>query len=332
MRFVQRLSKETLKMLQRIEKESQKHEVRQRAKCIQLSYQRYAVAELTKIFNVSYITIIRWLNSWEDEGLVGLYDKKGKGRKQIFNSDQKAMIKAWAKATPKQLDKVKDKIEKAWEIKVSKDTIKRVIKTLQMSWHRVRRVVGGKPEAADYERKRQELERLIQQAELGEIDLRYVDESGFCLIPYVPYAWQEKGEKIEIKSQRSKRLNVIGFLNKFNQLESYVWECAITSDVVVACIDKFSESVVIPTVLVLDQASIHTANNLYEKQEEWQQKGLTLFFLPTYSPHLNLIEILWRFIKYQWLQPSDYDDWNTLVNAVENLLKYFGDKYIINFA
>jgi hypothetical protein len=52
------------------------------------------------------------------------------------------------------------------------------------------------------------LEELKKREEKGEREIRYVDESGFCLIPYVPYAWQEVNQKIEIKSQRSKRLNV----------------------------------------------------------------------------------------------------------------------------
>jgi hypothetical protein len=49
---------------------------------------------------------------------------------------------------------------------------------------------------------------LKRQEEKGEIEIRYLDESGFCLIPYIPYAWQETNQKIEIKSQQSKRLNV----------------------------------------------------------------------------------------------------------------------------
>ena len=59
-----------------------------------------------------------------------------------------------------------------------------------------------------YEKKVQELDELKKQESRGEIELRYVDESGFCLIPYIPYAWQEKKQKIEVKSQKSKRLNV----------------------------------------------------------------------------------------------------------------------------
>ena len=61
--------------------------------------------------------------------------------------------------------------------------------------------------------------------------------------------------------------------------------------------------------LVMDNASIHTANKLQNKIEEWESLGLTIFFLPTYSPELNLIEIVWRRIKYKWLQSRDYSDW-----------------------
>ena len=76
----------------------------------------------------------------------------------------------------------------------------------------------------------------------------------------------------------------------------------LNSDVVIVCIDKFSETLEKKTVLVLDNSSIHTNNAFLDKQEEWKEKGLTLFFLPTYSPQLNIIEILWLFIKYQWLE------------------------------
>ena len=41
--------------------------------------------------------------------------------------------------------------------------------------------------------------------------------------------------------------------------------------------------------------------------EKWRTKNdLFLFFLPTYSPKLNLIEILWRKIKYEWLEFKAY--------------------------
>ncbi len=106
---------------------------------------------------------------------------------------------------------------------------------------------------------------------------RYVDESGFCLIPYIPYAWQERKQKIEIPSQQSKRLNVLGFLTRDNQLEVYTFNCSINSDVVIACIDKFCEKITKKTVLVMDNSSIHQNNFLWNKEQEWAEKGLEIF-------------------------------------------------------
>ena len=44
-----------------------------------------------------------------------------------------------------------------------------------------------------------------------------------------------------------------------------------------------------------------------------------------------LIEILWRFIKYEWIEISAYRSWQTLVEYVEKVLKEFGENYVINF-
>jgi transposase len=85
-------------------------------------------------------------------------------------------------------------------------------------------------------------------------------------------------------------------------------------------------------VVVLDRASIHTSQAVDAMRAEWAERQLEIFWLPAYSPQLNLIEILWRFIKYQWLEFSAYKDWNSLVEAVENILKEVGKKYVINFA
>ena len=214
-----------------------------------------------------------------------------------------------------------------------------------MTWRRIKKQVSGEPELWIYKAKVEKLTKLKNRDRAGEIDLRYLDETGFCLEPYVPYAWQEKGEQIMVDSQKSQRLNVLGILNRRQELEVFLFECSINSDVVIACIDRFSNRLEMETVLVIDNASIHTrafrgklppktsltSNTFLEKQAEWKVKGLTIFFLPTYSPELNIIEILWRFIKYQWLEIDAYESWGSLVNAVENILVKFGSEYIIIF-
>ena len=270
---MRRISEESEKIKQRddkikrIESTSRSYQVRQRALCIQLSYKNYTIKELSDLFEVTYSTIQRWLYRWENQSFAGLYDQKGRGRKPTFNFQQESQIKAWVKETPNQIEKVQVKIENTRGIKTSKYTIKRILKRSNMSWHRMRKVVGGEPEKADYERKTAELSEFKKQEKQGIIDLIYVDESGFSLVPVVPYAWQEKGEYIEIKSQKSKRLNVLGFLNKSHDLEPYIFECSINSDVMVACIDDFCKKTTKKTVLVMDNASIHTANKLQNKIE-----------------------------------------------------------------
>ncbi len=144
----------------------------------------------------------------------------------------------------------------------------------------MRRGVGGKPDPIEYEEKKEKLSELKQLEDEGEIDLYYLDESGFCGIPCVPYGWQDIGEYLSIDNR----------------------------------------------------ASIHTSNAIFDKLEEWKERGLTIFELPTYSPELNLIEILWRFIKYTWLEIDAYSSWQSLVSSVEKILKEFGDNYVINFA
>lgn len=332
MRYIKGLTRETSSLLKRIYQQSKYYQVRARAHCVQLSYEGYKISELIKIFKVSRNTIYNWFNNWESGGLVGLYNYSGQGRKKIFNEEQQKIIIEWVKETPKNLGLVQGKIKKQWGIIVSKDTIKRVIKFVQMGWYRIRRRVGGKPEPKILIRKVKELEKLIQLEKVGKIEIRYVDETGFCLIPYIPYAWQEKNQKISVKSQQSKRLNVLGFLTRSNELEVYTFQDSINSDVVIACIDKFCEKMTKKTVLVMDNSSIHQNSFLWDKEEEWSKKGLEIFFLPTYSPQLNIIEIFWRFIKYQWLEISAYDSYSALVEAVENILINFGTKYTINFA
>lgn len=332
MRYIKGLTAENVKMLTRIYKQSQYYQVRQRAHSILLSHEGYQIKELIEIFGVSRNTIYNWFNHWDKFSLVGLYNETGRGRKPLFKPTEKEQIKAWVEETPKKLNVVQERIRKEWGVVVSKDTVKRVIKSLQMTWHRLRRGLGGQPDAEEYVLKKNELKELQQQARRGEIDLRYGDESGFCLTPYVPYAWIEKGTTKLVRSQRSRRLNVLGFLNLQNELTSYVFECNIDSEVVIACLDDFSKCLTQTTVLVLDRASIHCTKKLSQKENEWREKGLHIFWLPTCSPQLNLIELLWQKIKYEWLDAEAYESWTQLVKSVENILKQVETKYTINFA
>ena len=121
-------------------------------------------------------------------------------------------------------------------------------------------------------------------------------------------------------------------MSKNNQLEAYQCEGSMTSAVVIAFIDDFLENRKSRTAIVLDNAPIHKSEEFKEALKRWEEQDLFIFFLPTYSPHLNLIETLWRKIKYEWLKPHDYLNCDTLCKAVTNSLCKFGDQFSIKLA
>jgi len=332
MRKIRDLSPENIKLLTRISRESKYYQVRDRAKCLLLSYQGFAIKELIRIFKVSRKTIYNWLTRWEDEKLPGLYNEKGRGRKAQFNKKEKKQIKEWVKEEPKALNKVKTRIENEWGIKTSKATIKRIIKKLNMVWKRMKRGLSKEADEWELEVKVPRLKELIEQEKRGEIDVRYLDQTGFSLTPYIPYGWQEKKERIILKSRQGKRINVCGLMNRKNKIYYEIIESSINSQNIISFLDKFSDDLEQKTVVILDQASIHTSDAIIAKLEEWKQKRLELFWLPTYSPKLNLIEILWKFIKYEWIETHAYTSQNNLVNYLKNVLDNFGKEYVINFA
>jgi transposase len=329
--FIREINPLSFKLLERIYRQSRHHQVRQRAHCLILASQGVKIEELAKIFKISHKTLYNWFNRWESEGMIGLYNKPGRGCKPTFNLAQKEKIREWTKQEPRQLKQVLQKVKKEWGIKVSTKTIQRILKMLSMSWHRMRRGVGGEPNSGEYEHKKAQLEEFKRLESEGKLYLYYLDETGFCLIPSVPYGWQNIGEYLTLKSRRSPRLNVLGIMNRNNHLEAYVSSQTINSDVIITCIDAFFPTVDKPTVIVVDQSSIHTSDSIFNKIEEWKERGITIFELPPYSPQLNLIEILWRFIKYKWIDIDAYSSWETFVASVEKILREFGKSYVINF-
>ena len=111
-----------------------------------------------------------------------------------------------------------------------------------------------------------------------------------------------------------------------------MFDQSIHTGVVIACFDAFCQTIKKKTVVMLDNASIHTSEEFEDRIPHWKKQGLIIKYLSTYSPELNLIEILWRRIKYDWLPFSAYQCLNAMIEALENILSHVGSKYQITFA
>ena len=180
---------------------------------------------------------------------------------------------------------------------------------------------------------KQDLAQLIGRAERGLLDLVYFDCSGFNLWAKVVYAWQKQGERIVIPVTRGKSQNVLGFMwHQCRKFESFVFEGSIDSNIVINCFDLIAQSIGRETVVVIDNAPIHRSEEFAEKINEWEKLGLKVYFLPTYCPSLNKIEMLWEKIKYDWLSWEAYSSYKNLCEELDKILSQIGSKYRITFS
>jgi len=130
---------------------------------------------------------------------------------------------------------------------------------------------------------------------------------------------------------RSK-LNVVGFLN--TKTKDFFYETNlknIKSDFIISIFNKFIKNIKEKTFVVLDNASIHKSKKFKENIKRWENQGLYLFYLPTYSPELNKIEILWREMKYRWFSIEAFKSNKLFIQHIKYLLKNFDIKYDLNF-
>lgn len=108
-------------------------------------------------------------------------------------------------------------------------------------------------------------------------------------------------------------------------------EGSVNAEVIIQCFDQMSAQIEKRSYVLIDNASMHRSKAFIAQIPKWVSQGFIVKYLPAYSPELNLIEILWRFIKYYWLPFAAYASFSCLVTAVEEILNGFGTDYRIEF-
>jgi transposase len=331
-KFVTALTAEQQTELQALMKTSPEH-IRCRAHAILLSARRYSIAQIADIYAVDRDTVSLWLRAWEEDGSAGLGDQPGRGRPPLLNDKQQAQALKIVAHDPRSPKRHLATIEKKTGKKISVDTLKKLLKKGGKTWKRMRQGLRGTRDEADFRAAQADVAHWRTQAAAGEITLYYYDEAGFSLTPCVPYAWQDKGVTLALPCGSGPRLNVLGFFDVCaQQLHSFVTTTTVDTELVVACFDHLSRQLTQPTVVILDQAPTHTSQAFQARIAQWEARGLYVYPLSAYSPELNLIEILWRKIKYEWLPFSAYNSFKALLRELQKVLADVGSKYQINFA
>ena len=143
------------------------------------------------------------------------------------------------------------------------------------------------------------LKPLIEKAKAGMIELFFMDASHFVMGGLPGRLWGKVRHWVRTASGR-KRFNVLGALNFVTKkIETVTNDAYITSTQVVQLLEGIAVKYVgMPIAVVLDNARYQRCTFVINRAAEL---GIQLIFLPTYSPNLNLIERVWKFVKSEVL-------------------------------
>jgi hypothetical protein len=174
-----------------------------------------------------------------------------------------------------------------------------------------------------------------------ELDLYYLDQCG--LAPTLPtgYTWARAGVRVVVpyEAPQGRRVNVIGALAPLGAQRRLVWLSRTKADGPldspvfldflwrdVAGLPAAPEDLPSgyqrgrPCVVVLDNYSVPHSKAVQAALPALEAAGVTLFYVPPYSPELNAIEPRWRHLKYEQLQVRSYRTAEALQAAVDEAL------------
>ena len=139
----------------------------------------------------------------------------------------------------------------------------------------------------------------MAEAQAGQREVFFVDAAHLVLGTFLGWMWCLRRLYVRAASGR-QRYNVLGAINAVtHQLVCVTNETYVTATTVCESLHKIAGlGLGKPITIVLDNARYQRCQLV---QDLARQLGIELLFLPSYSPNLNLIERLWKFMKKEAL-------------------------------
>jgi len=131
-RYIQ-LSPEQKAALELAYKSGHTHDYRKRCHCILLSSQEWTVQQLSEFFKVSKLSVYKWFNRYESEGIEGLQIRPGRGRKRkldIDNADHVRAVKVGLAKENRSIKQLKEDLESRFGTSIGDTTLRDFLKDL----------------------------------------------------------------------------------------------------------------------------------------------------------------------------------------------------------
>jgi transposase len=275
--------------------------------------------KIAKLSNVSINVVTKYLKMYNEGGVerirqVNFY------RPQSQLVEFKSLLEEHFEKPPvASIKQAMEEIEKLTGLKRSETQIRQFLtKTLNLK----RRKVAGVPAKADLQKqaefKKKVLEPKLEQAKEGKRKVYFVDAAHFVLSPFLGFLWSAARIFIKAPAGR-KRFSVLGALDAItHQLYTVTDEAYINAQSVCQLLIKIAQdNVDIPITLILDNARYQKCQMVWQLADKLH---IELLYIPPYSPNLNLIERLWKFVKNQCLYSRYYSDFELFKTAISDCL------------
>ena len=283
-----------------------------------LKSQEVPHGEISRLAGVSSTTVTTYLNEYKNGGMEAIKTINFNRPKSELCEYQSTLEAYFKENPPASVKEAMKEIETLTGIRRSPNRIRVYMHYLGLKF----RKVGMIPAKADAEKqeefKNNELEPKLAEAKDGKRAVFFVDAAHFVLNPFLGMLWCFVRIFIRAPAGR-QRFNVLGALNAItHELVMVTNDTYITASTVCELLLKISEmQFQIPITLILDNARYQKCRLVADYAKSL---NIELLYLPAYSPNLNLIERLWKFVKRKCLYSKYHENFKDFKQAISTCL------------
>ena len=307
---------------------------RARKKCLVVylrkkGYQRKEVAELLRI---DEDTVTNYTKKYDESGLQGLLEENYHQPKSQLEPYTEQLKELFKKQVPHTVNQAIEMIDKETGICLKPSACREFLRKIGMKCRRCG-VVPGKAMDDDKQRQAQQefhdkqLQSTLDEAKQGKRTVLFVDAAHFVMGAFLGMVWCFARLLLPSASGR-KRHNVLGAYDPItHEAITVTNDTYINQDVFSEFLDKIANAYASsgrPITLILDNARYQKCQSVANKAKEL---NIELLYLPPYSPNLNLIERLWRFVKKQVLYSKHYIRFDTFSNSINTCISDLGTRF-----
>lgn len=281
--------------------------VKNRAMALNMHLCGHSNVDIARTLCISEKSVSNYISIYLNKGFIGLLQENPYRPKSELEDYSEEIIKSLEDKPCSTINECCSRIEKLTGIKRRPTQIAHFIKKKKFKLLKTGQIPAKANPVAQKEFLEKELTPKLEEAKKNERKLLFVDAAHFVMGAFLAYLWCRSRIFIKTSSGR-QRYNVLGAIDVFNQdLITVTNKTYINSDTLCELLLKIFNQyshLAIPITIVLDNAKYQRCAKVVDYAKKL---NIELLFLPTYSPNLNLIERLWKFVKKKCLRGQYYE-------------------------